>query len=56
MAHTASVRENLRQELLGTLRLGVLEELVGRATFENLAVGHEHDLIGRLARKTISSV
>lgn len=37
------------EEVLGTLGLGVVEELVGRAGFHDLAVGHKHDAIGNAA-------
>ena len=43
--------ENLRQEVLGTIGLRIFEEIIRRALFENLAVGHEHDLVGHLARE-----
>lgn len=34
------------EEVLGALGLGVGEELVGRAGFHDLAVGHKHDAVG----------
>lgn len=34
------------EEVLGALGLGVVEELVGRAGFYDLAVGHKHDAVG----------
>lgn len=39
------------EEVLGALGLGVVEELVGRAGFHDLAVGHEHDAVGHAAGK-----
>ena len=40
----------------GTVGLRMLEELVGRALFENLAVRHEDDAVGGLRAKPISWV
>ena len=37
------------EEVLGALGLGVVEELVGRAGFHDLAVGHKHDAVGYAA-------
>ena len=37
------------EEVLGALGLGVVEELVGRAGFHDLAVGHKHDTVGHAA-------
>lgn len=37
------------EEVLGALGLGVVEELVGRAGFHDLAVGHKHDAVGHAA-------
>lgn len=39
------------EEVLGALGLGVVEELVGRPGFHDLAVGHKHDAIGNAAGK-----
>lgn len=39
------------EEVLGALGLGVVEELVGRAGFHDLAVGHEDDAVGHAAGK-----
>lgn len=39
------------EEVLGALGLGVVEELVGRAGFHDLAVGHKHDAVGHAAGK-----
>lgn len=39
------------EEVLGALGLGVVEELVGRAGFYDLAVGHKHDAVGHAAGK-----
>lgn len=39
------------EEVLGTLGLGMVEELVGRAGFHDLAVGHKDDAIGHAAGK-----
>lgn len=37
------------EEVLGALGLGVVEELVRRASFHDLAVGHKDDAIGHTA-------
>lgn len=37
------------EEVLGALGLGVVEELIGRAGFHDLAVGHKHDAVGYAA-------
>src|SRR5690349_20744869 len=44
-----SVREELREEVLGPVALGVREELLRRGLFHDTTVGHEDDPVGRLA-------
>lgn len=39
------------EEVLGALGLGMVEELVGRAGFHDLAVGHKDDAVGYAAGK-----
>lgn len=39
------------EEVLGALGLGVVEELVGRAGFHDLTVGHKDDAVGYAAGK-----
>src|SRR4051794_30891909 len=43
-----SVREDLGEEVLGPVTLGVGEELGGRCLFDELAVGHEDHAVGRV--------
>src|SRR6478752_3859377 len=44
-----SVCQQLGQEILGPAALGVVEEFLGGRVLNDLAVGHEHDAVGRLA-------
>src|SRR6476620_10109511 len=44
-----SVGEDLAEEVLGAVALGVGEELLRRADLDDLAVGHEDDAVGGLA-------
>src|SRR6476646_9437771 len=46
-----SVGEDLAKEVLGPVRLGVVEELLGRCVLEDLAVRHEHDPVRRPSRE-----
>ena len=39
------------EEVLGALGLGVVEELVGRAGFHDLTIGHKDDAVGHAAGK-----
>src|SRR5690348_15376066 len=44
-----SVREDLAEEVLGAVGPRVGEERLRRRVLDDLAVGHEHDAVGRLA-------
>src|SRR4051794_22720233 len=46
-----SVRQYLRQEVLGPLTLRVVEELVGGGLLDELAVCHEYDTVGGVPRE-----
>src|SRR5262249_28326770 len=46
------VGQDLRQEVLGAIASGAVEELVRRRLLDELAVRHEHDAVGGVAGKT----